>query len=151
MKYNSSFTKPIKLTILILFLFWAINTLVIINTNGIRDAVISSIFMLAFAIFFVSAFVKGIYVVVENDTVKYVHMWILRKRIEIGRISKIQKSLMGGMYSSLSLIYEDNGKPADIKIGTITFKKENLKQFILDLRRQNPKIDLDQSVNELIS
>lgn len=151
MKYKSSLTKQIILTIIILFMFWVINFLVIINSNGVKDAIIFSSLMIAFAIVFVSAFVKGIYITIENNIVKYVHMFVLRKSVEIGKINKIQKSLMSGLYTSLSLVYEENGKVKDIKIATLTFKKDTLKQFISDLKKQNPQIEVDQSANEFIS
>jgi hypothetical protein len=149
MKYQSSITKAIKLTVVVLFLFWLINTLVIINTNGIKDTVVSSVLMFIFAIVFISAFVKGIYVVIENNSLKYVHMFVLRKSIPVEKIKKIQKSLMGGMYTSLSLI-SDGDNIKEIKIVTITFKKDTLKRFVSDLKRQNPQIEIDQSVNEFI-
>jgi len=150
MKYKSSLTKSIKLTILILLLFWIVNFLAIINSNGIKDALVFSIFMLCFAIIFVSAFVKGVFLVIENNRVKYVHMFILRKIVEIGQISKIQKGLMGGLYNSLSLVYKDNEKLKDIKITTLTFSKNTLKRFISDLKNKNPKIEIDQSINEFL-
>ena len=151
MKYKSSFNKEIKITILLLSLFWVVNFLAIINSNGIKDVLAFSVFMLIFAVTYISFLVKGIYIVVENNSVKYIHMFFLRREVEITKINKIQTGTMGGFYKSLSLIYEGNGEVNDIKIGTLTFKKDTLKQFVMDLTKQNPQIDLDESAMEIIS
>jgi hypothetical protein len=151
MKYTSSLTKGIKLATLLLLLFWVVNSLVIINSNGIRDAMVFSLLMFGFVIAFILVFVSGIYITVANNNVKYVHMFLLRTVVEIGKIHKLEKSLMGGLYKSLSLIYEDNGKVKDIKISTLTFNNDTLKQFVSDLKKQNPQIDVDQSATDLIS
>ncbi len=151
MKYKSSLTKPITFAIIILLLFWVVNFWVIINSNDMKDAIVFSALMFGFLIVFVSVLVKGIYVIIENNSVKYVHMFVLRKAVEIAKINKIQKSLIGGFYNSLSLIYEENGKIKDIKIITLTFRKDILKKFVSDLKIQNPGMVIDQSVNEFIS
>lgn len=151
MIYKSSCTREIKLTILFLFLFWLINTMVIINSNGIQDAIVSSVLMIIFAFVFVSAFVKGIYVVMENNYIKYVHMFLLRKTVDMGKITKIQMDLMGGLYKSISLVYLENGKEKKVKISAITFKKNILKQFISDLKNQNNNIEIDESVDKFLS
>ena len=147
MEYKSSFTTPIISAIIILFLFWLINFLVIIKSNGIGDVIAFSSLMVIFAVVFISFLVRGIYIVVENNNVKYVHMFFLRREVEIAKINKIKKSIMSGMYSSLSLLYQDNGKAKDIKISTFSFKNDTLKQFLSDLKTQNPKIEIDQSIS----
>lgn len=136
---------------LLLLLFWVGNILAILNSSGIKDAIVFSVLMIIFAVVFISAFVKGVYIVVENNSVKYVHMFLLKKEAEITKINKIQKTIMGGMYNSLSLIYEDNEGIKDIKISVLSFKKDVLKQLLADLKIQNPHIEIDQSVNEFIS
>ncbi len=50
----------------------------------------------------------------------------------------------------MSLEYDENGKTKDIKIGVLSFKKDTLKQFVSDLKNQNPKIEIDQSVSESV-
>ncbi len=151
MKYKSNITKQIKLSILLLLLFWVVNFIAIINSNGYKDAIVFSSLMLGFIIVFVLAFVKGIYIVVKNNNVEYVHMFVLRKVVEISKIIKIQKGMIGGLYTSLLLVYEDGGKLKDIKIVTLTFKEDTLKQFVSDLKIQNPHISIDQSADEFIS
>jgi|SRR5581483_2038217 len=146
MKYKSGFTTPIISAIIILFLFWLINFLVILKSNGTGDVITFSLLMIAFAIVFISFLVKGIYVVVENNKVRYVHMFFLKKEIEIIKINSIKKSLVSGIYNSLSLVYEDGGEAKDIKISTFSFKNDTLKQLISDLKTRNPKIEVDQSV-----
>lgn len=149
MKYQSNATKGIKLAIILLFLFWVANFFVIINTNGIKDATVFSVIMIVFAIVFISLFLKGIYIVIEANNVKYVHMFLLRKLMPIEEIRKIQKGSMGGTYTSLSLIGEKNGDAKEIKISTVSFKKETLKQFVVDLKKQNPQIEIDKSVDKM--
>lgn len=151
MKYKSSFTQPVKLSIFLLLLFWAVNCLVITNSNGLHDALVFSALMLAFTTIFVLAMVKGTNIVVENNSVTYSQMSVLRTTMDIGKINKIQKDLMGGLYKSLSLVSEENGKSKNIKISTVTFKNETLKLFVADLTKQNPKIFVDSSVDELLS
>ena len=147
MKYKSSLTREIKLAIILLILFWIINFFVIKNSNGIKDTVMFSLLMLCFITVFTLAFAKGIYIAIENSNVKYVSMFVLRKSVNIRKINRIQKGLMGGIYKTLLLMYEDNGKIDDMKIATLTFKKETLKQFESDLKNQNPNITIDQAVN----
>ncbi len=151
MKYKSSLTKEIKLAILLLLLFWVINILVIINSNGIKDAIIASLLIFGFAIVFVSALVRGIYIVIENNSVKYVHMFLLKKTLEIVKINEIQKGSIKGVFKALLLIYTENGKVKHMKISLLTFKKETLKQFVSDLKKQNPQINIAQSASEFIS
>ena len=146
MKYKSSFTKPIIIATILLLLFWAVNFMVIVSSNGIKEATVFSVFMLIFAFAFILVFVKGIYLSLENNTVKYVHMFLIKKGIEVQKIHKIQKGSMAGLYSSLSLVYEESGQIKDMKIITIIFKQDTLKQFVSDLKTQNPKIEIDQSV-----
>jgi hypothetical protein len=151
MKYKSNITKPIKLSILLLLLFWVVNFIAIISSNGYKDAIVFSMFMLVFMIIFISAFVKGTYIVLKDKKVEYVHMFALRKLIEISKITKIQKGMVSGFYTSLSLVYEDGGKLKDIKIITLTFKNDTLRQFVSDLKNQNSNLDVDSSVNELLT
>jgi len=151
MKYKSSLTGEMKLAILFLFLFWLINTLVIISSNGIRDAVESSVLMIIFAVVFVLAFVKGIYVVMENAYIKNVHMFFLKETANIEKITKVQMGLMGGLYKSILLVYSENGREKNVKIGITTFKKDILKQLISDLKNQNNNIEIDESVNKFFS
>lgn len=151
MKYKSSFTKGIKLAVLILLLFWLVNTFVTINSNGIKDVIVSSTFMLVFIAIFILAFTKATYIVVKNKSIKYVRMFILRNSVEIEKINKIQKDIAGGLYTSLLLAYKDGGKLKNIKIVTLTFKNDTLRQFVSDLKNRNPQIEVDESVNELIT
>ncbi len=150
MKYKSHLTNGIKVGIVIILLFWVANIMAIITTVSIADAIIFSSLLLVFATFYILALVKGIYLVIENNRVKYIHMFLRKRMVEIGKINKIQKDLYWG-YPSLSLIYEEDGKLKDIKILTSTFKKDTLKQFVFDLKNQNPGIDIDKAVNDLVS
>ncbi len=149
MKYKSNVTKQIKLSILFLILFWIVNFIAITNNNGYKDALVFSLFMLAFTVVFILTFVRGIYLVIENNEVKYVHMFLLRKNVEISKISTIKKAFMGGLYTSLSLGYEDNGKEKEMKIATLSFKNNTLKQFVSDLKNQKQSINVDPLISEL--
>jgi len=78
-------------------------------------------------------------------------MFLRREIFEIGKIKKIQMGLMGGLYKSLLLIYSENGSEKNVKIITATFKKDTLKQFILDLKKQNYNIEIEESVDKFLS
>ena len=59
-------------------------------------------------------------------------MFLWKQNVEIANIKKIQKGSMGGLYSALVVLYEENGKPKELKISTITFKKGTWAKFVSD-------------------
>ncbi|MFA6105427.1 MAG: hypothetical protein WC725_02390 [Patescibacteria group bacterium] len=91
MKYKSSLTNEIKITIIVLLLFWVINISVITNTNGVRDALGFSLLMFGFAVAYILALTKGAYLIIENNGVKYVHLFVIRRIVEIKKIVKYKK------------------------------------------------------------
>lgn len=151
MKFKSSLTKEIKLSIFLLLLFLVINISPIINSNGIEDIIIPSLLMVVFIILYVVMLVNGNYLVIEKNSVKHVRMFALRKILEIEKINKIQKGSIGGLYKSLSLIYEENGNVKYLKIALVTFNKDTIKQFVSELIKQNPRIVVDQSASEFMA
>lgn len=146
-KYSSSITGEVKFFIVSFLSFWMFMTLVSIDSNGIGSTVSLSIFLFVFVTVLSYALVKYTYLTVDNNKVKYVHTFVQREELEINQIKKIQKGIIGGLFKFLLLTYEIHGKTKQMKISPLTFKKETLKQFILELKRKNPQIDLDQSVN----
>ena len=150
MKYKSNITKEIKITISVLLLYWLFSVLISLKNNGIGDIAIMSVFILGFSVIFISAFVNGTYLVIENNSVTYVLMYVLKEKAEISKLQKIQKGSIGGVFKSLLLTYEDNGEVKDIKISLISFKKDTLKKIVSDLKMKSPHINVDESANELM-
>lgn len=151
MKYKSNLTKPIKMMFPFFFLFWVGNFFAILNSNGIQDTIGFSVFMCIFIFLYTFFLIRGIYIIVEDNNVRYVHMFTMRKTVEIGKIKKIKKGKFWGYYSALSLVCEDGGSTKEVNIGVLTFKKSTLKQFVSDLKAKNSNIVVDKSVNELVS
>lgn len=144
MKYQASFTKGINTAIAIIVLYLVI--VILLGSKSVSDLILISVPVILFGIIYIAALTKGTYVVIENGGVKNYLMFLPKGTAEINTIKKIQNGSLGGIYKALVLAYEENGKLKAINISTLNFKKDTLKRFVSDLKNQNPKIDIDQSV-----
>lgn len=148
MRYKSSLTKEVKLSILIIFFFWVFNIWFSSGSNSIGSIIEISLLILIFTTVFIYALIGATYVLIEDNKVKYIHMFLRRGAPEIRMINGIRIGLIGGVYKSLLLVYSENEIEKEMKIGITTFKKNTLKQLILDLKSQNNNIEIDKSVDE---
>ena len=149
MKYKASFTKGIYLAIIIIILYLVIT--VMLGSNSVSDLIQISVPVIIFGIVYILALTMGTHIVIENNSVKNYLMFLPKGTAEINTIKKIQSGSIGGIFKALILAYEENGKAKAMNISILNLKKNTLKQFVSDLRKQNPQISIDQSVNELTS
>lgn len=149
-EFQPSLTGETKFGIGAWLAVWLFMTLIGINTRGIHEIFGVSIIFLAFIFLYIYLWLKQTYVVISDNKVKYVSFFIQRKTADISDIKMITTSDIAGFIKGLCIIYYPNGKEKLLQISPIGFSKQTLNEFVSELTKINPKIEVHKSTEELL-
>lgn len=149
-KFTSNITGEVIVFIVVLLIYWFINTIVSMDSNPANITITFSVSIIIVTSIFFYAFIKHTYLLIDGNSIKYVHTFIHRKQIQIPQIETIQTGVVAGFLKFLMLTYNLRGEKRRLLISPQTFRKEKLKEFIFELKKINPKIQIHESVNMIL-
>lgn len=148
-RFISSITGEVKFFVAFLMFFWGFMTLVSLDSNGLKSTINMSAVILLSVLVVAYALVRYTYLTIDEQKVKYVHTLVQRSEVDISQIKKIQRGTVAGVFKFLLLTYNVDGRVRHVKISPLTFTKEVLDQFISEIKRRNPSVDVDKSVDSI--
>ena len=148
--FKPSLTSDVKLGIGFFVFFWIFGTYISYDNNELRETINISLLTLLFCSTFVYLWLKQTYLVISGDKLKFVNFFVERKTANISDVKMITISIVAGFMKFLCIIHFRNGKEKLLQISPVNFSKKDLNEFIEDLKKINPQIEIHESAKKLI-
>lgn len=148
--FESSVTGEMKFLIGFLVFVWIFGTLVSLDNNGFREAINISILTLLFCVAFGYGWIKQTYLVIDDNKIKFVNFLIDRKTANIPDIKIVTTSMVAGFIKFLCIIHYPNGREKLLQISPVSFSKQALNEFVSELKKINPQIEIHKSTEEFL-
>lgn len=149
-KFKGSLRKDMALGIGFVLLMWVLLAFLRIDDIGIRESFEVIIFILIGTLIFVYGLVKQTYLVVEDSQLKFVSFFIERKTANISDIKIVTTSVVAGFMKFLCVIHYQNGREKLLQISPFSFSQKTLKEFVAELKKINPQIEIHETAKKLI-
>lgn len=150
-KFKPSLTAETKFIVGFLLFFWIIGTLISFDNNSLRETINISLLTFIFCFAFGYGWFRQTYLVISNDEIKYVSFFFQRKTAKISEIKTITTSTVAEFMKFLCISYYRNGKEKLLQISPVGFSKQTLNDFVSELRRINPNVEIHKSAEELLT
>lgn len=148
--FKASLNKKLAYAVGFLLLLWALIALFRIDDVGIGNSVKAMLIIMVWALVFTYGLVKQTYLAIDNDKVKFVSYFFSRKTANILDIKIVTTSVIAGFIEGLCIIHYPNGREKLLQISPAGFSKQTLNDFVEELRKINPRIEIHKSAEELL-